>query len=133
MNKASESVRMSILLPADLVEDLRRYVPPRQRARFVAQAVACELRRLRLEKTLEASAGAWQDADHPELADGPAIDRWIAEGRARLDWDRPAEAYIVKTIEIEGQPAVALFDTGAPWSSGRSGSTPEPAPWTWRG
>ncbi len=92
MGNMSNTVRMNVILPADLVEDLRRYVPPRQRARFVAQAVARELRRLRLEKTLEASAGAWQDTDHPELADGPAIDRWIAEGRARLDWDRPAEA-----------------------------------------
>jgi hypothetical protein len=82
---------MNVILPASLAEDLRHYVPPRQRARFVAQAVVRELRRLRLQAALEASAGAWQDADHPELADGPAIDRWIAEGRSRLDWDRLAE------------------------------------------
>ena len=51
-----------------------------------------ELRRLQLEAALDASAGAWQDADHPELADGPAIDRWIAEGRAQLGWDRSEDA-----------------------------------------
>lgn len=92
MNKTSEMVRMNVLLPADVVEDLRHYVPARQRARFVAQAVERELRRLRLQAALEASAGAWQDADHPELVDGPAIDRWIAEGRSWLSWDRPIES-----------------------------------------
>lgn len=88
----STSVRMNVLLPAGVAKDLREYVPPRKRARFVAEAVERELRRLRLEAALDASAGAWQDADHPDLADGPAIDRWIAEGRAQLDWDRREEA-----------------------------------------
>jgi hypothetical protein len=58
----------------------------------VAQAVERELRRLRLETALDASAGAWADSDHPELSDGPTIDSWIAEGRAHLDWDRAEEA-----------------------------------------
>lgn len=88
----STSVRMNVLLPAEVAKDLREYVPPRKRARFVAEAIERELRRLRLEAALDASAGAWQDADHPDLADGPAIDRWIAEGRAQLDWDRREEA-----------------------------------------
>ena len=88
MTVAPTSVRMNILLPASLAKDLREAVPARKRARFVAEAVERELRRLRLQAALDASAGAWADADHPELADGPAIERWIAEGRAHLDWDR---------------------------------------------
>jgi hypothetical protein len=91
MPSASTSVRMNVLLPAGVAKDLREYVPPRKRARFVAEAVERELRRLRLEAALDASAGAWQDNDHPDLVDGPAIDRWIAEGRAQLDWDRREE------------------------------------------
>jgi hypothetical protein len=83
---------MNVLMPAGGAKDLREYVPPRKRARFVAEAVERELRRLRLEAALEASAGAWQDEDHPDLADGLAIDRWIAEGRAQMDWDRREEA-----------------------------------------
>ena len=79
------------MLPAEVADDLRARVPPRKRARFVAQAVERELRRLRIETALDVSAGAWEDADHPELSDGPAIDRWIAEGRAHLDWDRDEE------------------------------------------
>ena len=89
---ASKMERMNVLLPADVAEDLRQYVPPRQRARFVAAAVEREIRRLRIEAALAESCGAWQDDDHPELSDGPAIDRWIAEGRSQLGWDRTGEA-----------------------------------------
>jgi hypothetical protein len=72
MNKASDTVRMNIILPTSLAEDLRYYVPPRQRARCVAQAV------------LEASAGAWQDADHPEW---PMARRLIVgSSRAAANW-----------------------------------------------
>jgi len=91
MSSLAASVRMNVLLPAEVADDLRARVPPRKRARFVAQAVERELRRLRIETALDVSAGAWEDADHPELSDGPAIDRWIAEGRAHLDWDRDEE------------------------------------------
>ena len=86
-----ETVRMNIVLPADIAADMRRYVPPRQRARFIAAAVERELRRLRLQAALEQTAGAWKPEDHPDLSDDPSIDRWIAEGRAQLDWDRTAK------------------------------------------
>jgi len=87
------SVRMNVLLPADIARDLRTRVPPRKRARFVAEAVARELRRLQLQAALDDSAGAWEDVDHPELIDGAAIDRWIAEGRAQMYWDRREESF----------------------------------------
>ena len=88
---STTKVRMNILLPAGVARDLRECVPPRKRARFIAEAVERELRRLRLQVALDTSAGAWSDEDHPDLADGPAIDRWIAEGRAQLAWDRRDE------------------------------------------
>ena len=90
--KPADTVRVNVVLPADLVEDLRQHVPPRQRSSFVAQAVAREIRRRRLQEALSASVGAWQDADHVDLADGQAIDRWIAERRSELDWARPPES-----------------------------------------
>jgi hypothetical protein len=92
MTITSVPVRINVLLPAEVAKTLREVVPPRKRARFVAEAVERELRRVQLEAALDASAGAWADADHPELADGPAIDRWIAEGRAQLGWDRGEES-----------------------------------------
>jgi hypothetical protein len=84
MSKASDTVRMNIILLASLAEDLRHYVPSRQRARCVAQAVARELHRLRLQAALEASAGAWQDAGHPEW---PMARRLIVgSSRAAANW-----------------------------------------------
>ena len=79
---------MNVLLPADVAKTLREVVPSRKRARFIAEAVERELRRVQMAAALGASAGTWQDADHPELVDGAAIDRWIAEGRTQMGWDR---------------------------------------------
>ena len=86
---ATETTRLNLYLPKAMVDDLNQYVPARQRTRFVSEAVARELRRLKQRLALEASAVAWRDEDHPELATGADIDRWLAEGRASLDWDRP--------------------------------------------
>jgi hypothetical protein len=79
-----DPVRITVLLPADISQTLREVVPTRQRSRFVAQAVERELRRLQLDIALQASAGAWQDIDYPELVDGPAIERWLAESRQQM-------------------------------------------------
>jgi len=83
--------RLNLYLPKDLVEDLRRYVPARARTQFVIDALDRELHRLRLKEALKASAGAWKDEDHPELATPEDIDRWIEEGRKTLtrNWDEP--------------------------------------------
>lgn len=87
-----ETERLNIYLPRSVAEDLRRYVPARERARFVAYAVARELHRLKLLAAIDASAGAWHDEDHPDLATPADIDRWIEEQRAGLDWDRLTSA-----------------------------------------
>lgn len=84
-------VRMNILLPAEVAKSLRESIPPRKRARFVAQAVERELRRRQLADALAAGAGAWADTDHPNLVDGPAIDQWLTAGRAQVEWDRRDE------------------------------------------
>ena len=74
MTGSSTSARMK-------ANDLGGDVPLRKHAHSVAEALEHELHRLRLEAALDVSAGAWSDEAHPDLADGPAIDRWIAEGR----------------------------------------------------
>ncbi len=58
---------MNLLLPRELADDLYALVPPRQRGRVIAEAVARELRRRRLLAAIEKSAGAWSDADHPDM------------------------------------------------------------------
>ena len=60
----------NFLLPEDLLEELRRAVPKRRQSGLVAEALRKELKRLRLESALEASFGAWEKKDHPELRGG---------------------------------------------------------------
>ena len=64
--------RLNILLPEDIIRDLKELVPARQRGRFIAETLERELRRRRLLAVLDETAGAWKDEDHPEMADGPA-------------------------------------------------------------
>ena len=60
----------NFLLPEDVIEELRATVPKRQQSRVVANALRKELKRIRLEKALGDSFGAWKDKDHPELREG---------------------------------------------------------------
>jgi hypothetical protein len=60
----------NFLLPEDLVEELRRSVPKREQSKVMAEALRKELKRLKLQKALETSFGAWKDKDHPELSHG---------------------------------------------------------------
>ncbi len=86
--------RLNLYLTKSVADELRRVIPPRERTRFVEEALAKALRRQKLLEALEKSYGAWKDEDHPELATGEDIDRWIEEGRKTLtrdwskEWDR---------------------------------------------
>ena len=57
----------NFLLSEEVVEELRRSVEKRELSRFVEAALQKELKRLKLEKALHISFGAWKDEDHPEL------------------------------------------------------------------
>jgi len=48
---------------------------------YLTKPVADELRRRKLKAALKASAGAWKDEDHPELATFEDVNHWIEEGR----------------------------------------------------
>ncbi len=87
-----EKERLNLYLPKSLVDDLRRYIPERQRTQFVTDVLNQELYRIRVRNALRSSAGAWSDEAHPEMATGKDIDRWIEEGRKTLTriWDDDA-------------------------------------------
>lgn len=85
-----ETERLNLYLPKALVEDLKQLVPARERTRFVCDALAREIRRLKLKAAIEVAAGAWRDEDHPDLATSSDIDRWIEEGREAQGWDQIA-------------------------------------------
>ena len=88
-NYKVEKERLNLYLPKSLVDDLREIIPARERTQFVVDVLERELYRLRVREALRVSAGAWRDEDHPELATGEDIDRWIEEGRKTLirTWD----------------------------------------------
>lgn len=69
-NMGPMTKQANFLLPENLLEELRKAVPKREQSRVVAEALKKELKRLKLQKALDTSFGAWKDADHPELKAG---------------------------------------------------------------
>ncbi len=63
----------NFLLPEYLLDELKKTVPRRQQSKLVTDALKRELKRLKLEKALLSSFGAWKDKDHPELKEGTEV------------------------------------------------------------
>ena len=57
-------------LPEDLLEELRKTVPRGEQSRVVGEALRNELKRIKFQKALRKSFGAWKARPHPELARG---------------------------------------------------------------
>lgn len=68
MNVATRQA--NFLLPEDLIEELRKSVPRREQSKVIAEALRKELKRMKLQKALQTSFGAWKDEDRPELQEG---------------------------------------------------------------
>jgi hypothetical protein len=82
MNSSLE--RINVNFPRPVLDDLRRLVPAKRRSEVIARATARELRRLKvaaLFENLERNP-AWQAEHYPQLADGPAIDLFVAQLRS---------------------------------------------------
>ena len=60
----------NFLLPAELLDELRRAVPRVQQSRVVGEALRNELQRLRFRRAIGDTFGAWKTSAHPELARG---------------------------------------------------------------
>lgn len=67
---ATATRQANFLLPEDVINELRSNVPKREQSKVVAEAIRKELKRLRLQKAIQASFGAWKDENHPELRAG---------------------------------------------------------------
>ncbi|RMF30368.1 MAG: hypothetical protein D6759_12080 [Chloroflexi bacterium] len=78
--------RINVTFPVSLLEELRRYVPPRERSRFIVQATEKELKRVKLRKVLEdlRREPAWSDEDHPDLMTIEDVNRYVR--RLRETW-----------------------------------------------
>jgi Arc/MetJ-type ribon-helix-helix transcriptional regulator len=74
-----DAKRTHVVLAEQLVEDIDRLVGARRRSSFLAEAAEKELLRRRQIAALKSAAGAWKDADHPELKHGSA--QWVHKMR----------------------------------------------------
>ncbi|MFN8493470.1 MAG: hypothetical protein U0350_38075 [Caldilineaceae bacterium] len=77
----SNTGRINVALPADLLQEFRELVPARQRNQFIVDLVERELRRQRFAKAWAEAAGAWSDEDHPDLMTAEDIDRFVRKLR----------------------------------------------------
>jgi len=92
--EATITRRINTTFPATLLDDLERYVPPRKRNQVIVAATEAYVRKLKLLAVLKETAGAWDDASHPEMATPEDIDRWLRN--IRSSWR--SEPLIAETI-----------------------------------
>ena len=121
--------RTNLLLPDDLVREIDRVAGPRNRSRFVADAVRDRLRRERLREAWAASFGAVRREEHPEWATPDRVEAWVRELRAEETMGGPAaravlgdrgDADAAGAVAPEGPVAGGDAGAAAPGGSGAS-------------
>lgn len=78
------NVRTNLLLPAELVQELDKVAGPRNRSRFVADAVEYKLRRERLRIAWESVRGSVKAEDYPYWDTPQKVVEWVREMRAEV-------------------------------------------------
>ena len=73
------TVRVHVVMPQKLAEDIDELVGPRGRSAFLVGLAQAEVRKRRLLAFIEDDTPAWKDEDHPELADGAYA--WVKKMR----------------------------------------------------
>ena len=76
------NVRTNLLLPVDLVKELDQVAGPRNRSRFVAEAVRYRLHREKLRVAWEKSFGLLKAQDYPHWATSQKVVEWVRLMRA---------------------------------------------------
>jgi hypothetical protein len=90
MTVQPKTQRINITVPIALLDELRAFVPKRQRNQFIVAALTQEIRRLKLEHSLQASSGSWSTQDYPALATTTDVEAYVREMRASYQarsWD----------------------------------------------
>lgn len=85
------AVRTNLLLPEDLVAEVDRVAGPRNRSRYVAEAVRARLKRDLLRAAVKATAGAWRAEEYPEFATSEMVVEWVRARRAEVTDPGPEE------------------------------------------
>jgi len=92
--------RINVSFPEPVLELLEKVVPTRERNSFIVRATEEALRRERLLKALQASAGAWTDEDHPDLMTVEDVDRYVR--RLRETWMPRSWDEILEEVQHNG-------------------------------
>lgn len=77
-------LKTQVVLPEELVTELKGTVPIRKRSQFIAQAIEARLKALKFQRALKAAKGCWSDRSHPELKTQAGVNRYLSRFRARL-------------------------------------------------
>ena len=81
-NHVRMAVRTNLMLPPELVAEVDRIAGPRNRSRYVAEAVKTRLRRDHLKEVWDRSFGILKAEDHPEWATSEMVVEWVRALRA---------------------------------------------------
>lgn len=98
------SVRTNLLLPDELVAEVDRIAGPRNRSRYVAEAVAARLRRDRLKEAWDRSFGILKVEDYPYWATSEMVVEWVRALRAEETDPGPDPIPVVGTAPDERPP-----------------------------
>lgn len=88
---STETRRINVAFPVQLLEDLDRLAPPRKRGQIIVAATADYVRKLKLLAAIKETAGSWDDESHPELATPEDIDRWLRQIRSAWRREPPGQ------------------------------------------
>ena len=102
------AVRTNLMLPGDLVAEVDRVAGPRNRSRYVAEAVAARLRRDRLRVAWDRSFGILRAEDYPHWATSEMVVEWVRVMRAEETDPGPDPIPVVGTVPDE-RPPVRMF------------------------
>jgi len=76
------AVRTNLMLPPELVAEVDRIAGPRNRSRYVAEAVQARLRRDHLKEVWDCSFGILKAEDYPYWATSDMVVEWVRALRA---------------------------------------------------
>jgi metal-responsive CopG/Arc/MetJ family transcriptional regulator len=79
-------MRVHVVIPSELVEEVDALVGRRQRSRFITEAIEHVLAHERLKRAAEAVAGSLADVDIPGWESSEAAEKWVRS--LREEWDQ---------------------------------------------
>jgi len=103
------AVRTNLMLPPELVAEVDRIAGPRNRSRYVAEAVQARLRRDHLKEVWDRSFGILKTENHPEWATSEMVVEWVRALRAE-ETDPGPDPIPVGTVP-EGYPRARTTDS----------------------